>query len=325
MIRQILTVVVLCAGVVSQTLGAEPMLKTAEIRIRDPFIHADQATKTYYMYAAMDHGVGVYTSRDLAQWTSLRRVLTLPPEPPLQAVWAPEMHAYQGKYYLFATLTYRETLPIEKPLKRDGWPEMHIRGTHVFRADNPLGPFVPVKAGSHTPADWMALDGTLFVDGGKPYMVFCHEWVQMVDGTMDCVQLADDLSDVAGAPQLLFRASIAPGVKPDPKQSKVTDGCFLYRSERSGKLFMIWSTFIPGSGYCVVLAGSESGTIRGPWTEHTPIYTKDGGHGMLFKTFGGRLMLSLHQPNSGGKERLHLFEVTDTGDSLKVGKEVVPE
>ena len=183
------------------------MLKTADIRIRDPFIHADAATKTYYMYAAMDHGVGVYTSKDLAQWTPMQRVLTLPQEPALKAVWAPEMHAYQGKFYLFATLTYQRTLPIAKPLQRDNWPEMHIRGTHVFRSDSPLGPFEPLKQGSHTPAEWMALDGTLFVEEGKPYMVFCHEWVQVVDGTMDVVQLTDDLSGVVGQPQLLFRAS----------------------------------------------------------------------------------------------------------------------
>jgi GH43 family beta-xylosidase len=299
------------------------MLKTEGIRIRDPFIYADQATKTYYMYAAMNHGVGVYTSKDLARWTPMQRVLSLPQEPPLKAVWAPEMHAYKGKFYLFATLTYQETLPIEKP--RDRWPETHIRGTHVFRANSPLGPFQPLKEGSHTPADWMALDGTLFVDEGTPYMVFCHEWVQVVDGTMDCVQLTDDLADVVGKPQLLFRASIAPGVKPDPKKNKVTDGCFLYRSERSGKLFMIWSTFIPGSGYCVVLAHSAAGKIEGPWSKHEPIYTKDGGHGMLFRAFDGRLLMSLHQPNGGGKERLHLFEITDTGETLQVAGEVVPE
>lgn len=325
MSRRILAVLALCGVSALRTLGAEPMLATAEIRIRDPFVYPDAPTKTYYMYAAMDHGVGVYTSQDLAQWTAMERVLTLPREPALHAVWAPEMHAYKGKYYLFATLTYQEKLPIGKPLNRDNWPEMHVRGTHVFRADSPLGPFKPVKTGSHTPADWMALDGTLFVEEGAPYLVFCHEWVQIVDGTMDYVPLADDLGDVAGKPQLMFRASIAPGVKPDPNQNKVTDGCFLYRSEISGKLYMIWSTFIPGHGYSVVLAHSESGRIAGPWRKHEPIYTKDGGHGMLFRAFDGRLLMSLHQPNSGGKERLHLFEVTDTGESLQVVGEVKSE
>ena len=315
----------LCALVAVCATKAGPMLKTEDIRIRDPFIHADPATRTYYMYAAMDHGVGVYTSTDLARWTALERVLALPREPPLVAVWAPEMHAYGGKHYLFATLTYQEKLPGGKPSERPNWPEMHVRGTHVFRADSPRGPFARLKEGAHTPPDWMALDGTLFVDDGTPHMVFCHEWVQTVDGTMDCVRLTDDLADVVGQPERLFAASVAPGVPPDPKQQKVTDGCFLHRSERSGRLFMIWSTFVPGHGYCVLLAHSQSGTVRGPWGRHEAIYTRDGGHGMIFRAFDGRLLLALHQPNGGGRERLHLFEIRDTGESLEVGPEVAPK
>jgi hypothetical protein len=99
----------------------------------------------------------------------------------------------------------------------------------------------------------MALDGTLFVDAGTPYMVFCHEWVQTVDGTMNYIQLKDDLSDTVGEPQFMFHASEAPNAIQSPKKGKVTDGCFLYRSEKSGRLYMIWSTFISDKGYCVLL------------------------------------------------------------------------
>ena len=31
----------------------------------------------------------------------------------------------------------------------------------------------------------MCLDGTLWVEDGKPYMIYCHEWVETVDGEMD--------------------------------------------------------------------------------------------------------------------------------------------
>ena len=54
---------------------------------------------------------------------------------------------------------------------------------------------------------------------------------------------------------------------------------------------------------------SESGSVRGPWTRHTPLYTRDGGHGMLFNRFDGALMLSLHQPNKTPDERMKLFPV----------------
>lgn len=87
-------------------------------------------------------------------------------------------------------------------------------------------------------------------------------------------------------------------------------------------LFMIWSTFIPGSGYCVVSTESASGRVEGPWINQRHIYREKGGHGMLFRSFGGRLLMALHQPNTRGQERLHLFEVRDDGDTLEVTTEI---
>lgn len=306
--------------------GPEMALKIKDLRIRDPYIYAEAKSKTYFMYASSPKsdfiGVQAYSSNDLVNWTVPKPVLTLPDDAGIDGVWAPEMHAYNGAFYLFATLTYDRLVPDKKPVERDDWPAMYVRGTHIFRADNPLGPFKPLKSGSHTPEDWMALDGTLFVDKGIPYMIFCHEWVQVIDGTMDYVQLKDDLSDTVDKPHLMFKASDAPGSVKDPNRGKVTDGCFLYRSQRSNRLFMIWSSFIPGDGYSVFITHSESGTISGPWTNQKLIYGKNGGHGMLFKSFDKRLMMALHQPNSGAKERLHLFEVIDDGETLAIKEEV---
>jgi GH43 family beta-xylosidase len=305
------------------------LLKTADIRIRDPYIYADAQSKTYYLYAQAANrkgsgftGVEAYAGKDLAQWQPPKRVLVLPDDAGIQFVWAPEMHRYKGRYYLFVTLTYNRALPGVKPVEDAKWPGLQVRGTHVFHADNPLGPFTPFKSSAHTPADWMALDGTFFEEKGQPFMVFCHEWVQLVDGTMDCLPLKDDLSDaLPGKPILLFKASSAPGAVQAAQRGKITDGCFLYRSPKSNRLFMTWSTFIPGKEYCVVLARSESGGIGGPWTQQGLLYTQDGGHAMLFNSFDGRLLMALHQPNSNGRERLHLFEISDDGDTLRVKTE----
>ena len=78
---------------------------------------------------------------------SIQPVLTLPDDAGIQGVWAPEMHAYNGAFYLFATLTYDQLLPEKKPVEAEDWPAMHVRGTHIFRADTPLGPFGPLKSG----------------------------------------------------------------------------------------------------------------------------------------------------------------------------------
>ena len=311
--------------------GQTAPLKTADIHIRDPFVFADPKTATYYLYAQAGNrtdsgfqGVEVYTSTNLTEWTAPRPALTLPKDQGVAMVWAPEMHAYQGAYYLFVTLTFHATVSEDKPVADKSWPKMHRRGTWIFRADAPGGPFKPLKNDSFTPPAWMALDGTLCVDGDKPYMVFCHEWVQLIDGTIDAVELTRDLSGTAGEPVKLFSASAAPGAKTGPQEGKVTDGPFLYRSPKSNTLFMIWSTFIPGKGYCVLLARSESGRVTGPWKNHTPIYTRNGGHGMIFKTFDGRLLLALHQPNAEPLERLRLIELIDDGTTLRAGGGYTP-
>ena len=310
-----------------QSTDATPKTQTlSDIHIRDPFILADAPSQTYYLYAQMGHrpqpnrakGVEVYTSRDLQQWEGPQPVFVVPDDFWARAmVWAPEVHAYQGKYYLFVTFTSRDTLP---PVA--GRPRQIKRGTQVLVADTPRGPFQPFANQPHTPSDWMALDGTLWVEDGKPWMVFCHEWVQVTDGTMECVRLAEDLSKTEGTPQTLFRASEAPwmrafGAPGSVDSGNVTDGPFLYRT-RTGRLLMIWSSF-GDHDYAVGLAASQSGSLLGPWQQiEKPLYATDGGHGMIFQTFDGQLMLCIHQPNSGGAERARLLPLRDTGDLLEM-------
>ena len=47
---------------------------------------------------------------------------------------------------------------------------------------------------------------------------------------------------------------------------------------------MLWSS-IGHEGYAVGIAHSESSTVAGPWTqEEKPVWGKDGGHGMVFRS-----------------------------------------
>lgn len=313
------------AGVlIGASLWAQDQEKTFSadsFRIRDPYILADESTGTYYLYAQSKNraksryfGVEVYTSRDLEQWSGPTCVLRLPDSMKILTVWAPEVHRFGDAYYLFVTLTFDETVSTPAPFA-EHWPPMYRRGTWCYRAASPSGPFEPVKEGPLTPDDEMALDGTLWVEEDVPYMVYCHEWVQLVDGTIDYVRLRPDLSAAEGEPVTILKASSAPGAITDPKSGKVTDGPFLYKSEKSGALFMIWSTILPNrGGYSVLLARSESGKLAGPWSESTELFTDDGGHGMIFRDLNGTLRLAIHQPNAGaGKERLRLFELIDDG------------
>lgn len=105
--------------------------------------------------------------------------------------------------------------------------------------------------------------------------------------------------------------------KSDQYGCHVTDGPYLYRS-KSGKLFMTWSS---GGyhGYTTGVAISDSGKLAGPWKQQAePVFSADGGHAMIFKRFDGQLMMVLHQPNKGGLERAKLFEMEDTGETLRI-------
>ncbi len=304
------------------------LLLTEEIRIRDPYIYADSLTQSYYMYAQMDNrldgqkenkglkGVEVYVSSDLKLWKQPQTVLLLPDNFwARNMVWAPEMHEYNEKFYLFVTLTSSEVHEkMKKPEGQVNWPDFYKRGTQIFISDSPLGPFEAFDNKPHTPEKWMALDGTLYVENNKPYMIFCHEWVEIIDGSIDYIKLSSDLSKPVGRVHKMFHASEA---KWSTRESnKVTDGCFMYKT-KSGKLLMIWSSF-GVKGYAIGIAESKSGKLKGPWIQQNDLlFEQNGGHGMLFKTFENKLLIALHQPNSPqGQERLMLFEIEDIGDSL---------
>jgi hypothetical protein len=79
----------------------------------------------------------------------------------------------------------------------------------------------------------------------------------------------------------------------------VTDGPFLYQT-KSGRVLMIWSSFGEARRFMVGIARSTSGKIAGPWKQmDAPLLANDGGHGMIFKAFDGRSVMSVHQPNQG--------------------------
>ena len=304
-----------------------------DIHIRDPYIMPVEKDGLYYMYCSSSvkrgdktyGGVSAYTSRDLKTWEGPVRVFEVPHDNFLTGgVWAPEVHEYNGRYYLFATLNTN----IKWKGDQEDHPAFTHRATQIFHSDSPMGPFLPFeKKQPHTPMGHMCLDGTLWVENGTPYMIYCHEWVEVRDGEMCMVELKKDLSEPVGQPVRLFCASAAEwstGSDPGNPQNStyVTDGCFLYRT-KTGKLLMIWSSFKNGS-YAIGIAESATGNVYGPWLQQDDLlFEAHGGHGMIFKTFDGRLCLVFHAPNSpGGAERAHIYEIEDTGETLLLKAEL---
>jgi hypothetical protein len=161
---------------------------------------------------------------------------------------------------------------------------------------------------------------------GRAWLVFCHEWVQIHNSAIYALPLTPDLKQAAGRPHFLFTASEAPWVqRPEwPEEGAkfrypryVTDGPFLHRLE-SGTLLMLWSSF-GAKGYAMGIARSTTGHVTGPWAQDpTPLWLEDGGHGMIFRTFNGRLMLTFHSPNQTPDERPVFAELEETGDNLQL-------
>ncbi|MBK3572720.1 family 43 glycosylhydrolase [Streptomyces sp. MBT65] len=324
----------------------EPML-LPDMPLHDPFVVADDTTRTYHLYTSNDpsvsgvEGVGtmVYRSRDLREWTRPVVVFRAAEQPNPWASdggWAPEVHAWGGRYYLFTTLHDEDSpLPVP-PTGRWGTPfrlANHRRGTITAVSESLLGPFTSVDPARPTPpGHLMTLDGTLYVDpSGQPWMVYAHEWLQTVDGTMEAIRLAPDLTGTIGDPVFLFKASDAPWIGeeipagvPHQLPPYVTDGPQVYRTP-DGSLLMLWSTYeknVPGAdgtltgGYVQTYAVSKSGAIEGPWQQRRPLVREDSGHGMLFRTFEGQLTMILHRPfeNARGK----VYEMELDGHELRV-------
>jgi beta-xylosidase len=294
--------------------------KLSEVRMRDVCIRPDESTKTYYMIGPARRGVREYTSKDLKTWEGPKVIYEVPDDVwgdiRVNGIWAPELHIYNGKYYLFLTFDTRQLLPEQWR----NWRPRVTRGSTTLVSDSPTGPFKALSNHSIPPADMMTLDGTLWIEDGAPYMIFSHEWVQIVNGAMEYIQLKEDLSEAVGEPVVMFHASDAAWSKRGSEGgNNVTDGPYLYKG-KSGKLFMIWSSFSAG-GYTTGIAIADSGKLAGPWRQQDePLYAKDGGHGMLFTTFDGKLMMVLHSPNDRSA-RPRIFEMEDTGQTLRIREE----
>lgn len=296
------------------------------IVLSDPCVLADSATMTYYMTGT---GGLLWKSRDLRLWDGPYRVAETDDESwmgPNPMIWAAELHKYKGKYYYFATFTNSKNI-----LGEYRGNKLERRASHVLVSDKAEGPYRPMADDTYLPADKLTLDGTFWVDtDGKPYMVYCWEWLQNWDGTIESIELKPDLSGSVGEGRILFRASDSPWSreKIDGKErpNRVTDGPYLFRTA-TGRLGIIWTSWIYDV-YTQGVAYSESGTLEGPWIqEKEPITPPDFGHGMLFRTFDGRLLMSVlsHKSINGHYHRVpHLFNVDDSGDKLVIGDEYRP-
>ncbi|GAA1967963.1 glycoside hydrolase family 43 protein [Microbacterium deminutum] len=307
--------------------------KISDVRMRDPFILESPpgrftlvGTTDANLWGGPATGFDCYTSADLEDWEGPIPAFRPPPDFWSDTqFWAPEIHPYEGRFYMFATFANSS---------KGAGP----RGVAVLVSGHPTGPFTPWSDGPLTPRQVPCLDGTLFVDDGlQPWLVYSRGAEGLPggapgisDGEMWAIRLSSDLKTAVGQPELLFTASSAGWSKPlwfpegvePPEQLNLgkdplfTDGPFLFRSS-DGHLLMLWSSF-GEEGYAMGIAKSETGTVLGPWTQRPrPIWARNGGHGMIF-TNASKAYLVFHWPNDTPNERVKLVEVEIGADDVHI-------
>lgn len=296
-----------------------------EISMSDPFIYPDEKSGTYYLTGT---GGRLYKSKDLKMWTGPYPVIDLKGTW-MDGLWvaAAEIHHIGDKYYYAGTWSDHSVV-IQYVPRRYNVPRNQ---TQLLVADSPEGPYKPLVADHEFclgPEDWDIIDGTLYVENDTTYMVFVHEWTQLIDGTMDYMPLSKDLTHRTAEPTTIFRASEAAwskemnGIGEATFGMKmpgwVTDGPQMFRT-KTGKLGMLWSSW-GEHRYAQGVAYSVSGKLKGPWVQEQESFKGDNsGHGMIFTTFEGKRLFIIHHSEGNGPRKPQMYEIDDSGDKLVLG------
>lgn len=287
-----------------------------DIRIRDPFILLDG--DVYYLYGTIDENnarsLYVHKSRDLVTFEEPTVIYTLTEDSwATRDLWAPEVHCYRGKFYLFLSMLGKDNL----------------RGTEISVSDSPEGPFVPLTGKPATPAGQSCIDGTLYVENGVPYLVYSHDWPDCYReeegayvGEIAAVQMSEDLTETVGEPFLLFTSKEAKLSGEHPTHCRWggkeivrygSDGPFVTHLS-DGRPFLLWSP-IPDGNYVVL--GAVADSIRAPFRHcDTPVFSDNGGHPMVFCDRDGVRKLVIHWPEVYWHENARILPLREEGGRL---------
>lgn len=276
-------------------------MKRDDLHIRDPFVFCRDG-KYYLLGTTGDDcwnkgsNLLLYESTDLENFSQKCVMVKGDYLNGYTNIWAPELHEYEGRYYLIFSV-YREDKG---------------RGSIIFVSDDINGEFKPLTGEYITPEKWGCLDATLFVYKGEPYLCFSNEWTTPItgdgDGSLFIAKLSRDLKTIADKPRKIISGKYSGFALEINERNEVfgyvAEGPYLY--EENGNVVLLWSTFTK-TGYSVIKSVSKNG-IYGEYEFEKKIFEKDGGHCMRFKAFNGKTLITLHQPNLSPNERMKLIE-----------------
>ena len=274
-------------------------MKRENLHIRDPFVLVKDE-KYYLLGTTGDDPWGkasdltLYESTDLENFTKKCVMVNDGSLDEYTNIWAPEMHEYNGKYYLIVSAFKKEL----------------GRGSLIFVSNHLDGNFKMLTGEYITPAGWGCLDATLFVYNGEPYLCFSNEWTTPItgdgDGSLFIAKLTSDLTKIVGKPKKIISGKycgLSVKIGDEKVSGYVAEGPWLY--EENGEVVLLWSTFTK-TGYSVLKSVSKNGAM-GDYEFAGVVFEKDGGHCMEFKGLDGKRYITLHQPNVTPNERMQLI------------------
>ena len=108
---------------------------------RDVCIFPDTVSGYYYMVGPGWKTVLSYRSKDLINWENPQTLFEIPRDfwdtINIVNIWAPELHYYRGKYYLFLTFNTKHELCEQWP----NWRPRVTRGSQILVSDSLTGPY----------------------------------------------------------------------------------------------------------------------------------------------------------------------------------------
>ncbi len=285
-VRSRLAVAAVAAAVTTFAI-AEPE-KDRRVRGGDPFVHLENGT--YYLYFSSGDKVGltVYTSTDLKEWLpdqgrdKFGRAYVNGNGFGTNRFWAPEMHKYNGKYYLFHSAEEKVTVAV---------------------SDSPLGPFKnPEKKPFFKEGN---IDNSFFLDDdGTPYMLYAHFYA---GNEVWICELEKDLMHAKPETQRkLIRAQEEWEMnRANPRFAKwsIAEGPCLVKKD--GLYWLTYSSHhVIDPAYNVCLATATN--VKGPYVKQGkgPILAPRGklectGHHSLFKDKSGNWKIVFHARDLG--------------------------
>lgn len=284
----------------------------ADINMRDPFIYVDKEKGRYHLFGTTSAGslkrFEMYLSTDLVHWNGPIVVFDGHDHPSFwgrKDYWAPEVYYIENLkvYLMFATVMG----------------ETRKRGTVAFITEDLVNVPFRLYSDEITPEDFTNLDGTLFYDTktGTPKIIFCHEWLEINDGSFVKGTLSPDLKKLDHSTlKVMFYASEIPwSVSPSFTKTKndyISDGPFIYK--RNGIEYMLYSTF-GKEGYQTGYCYSENGWETITHAIH-PLTEPNSGHAMIFTCLDGIDHIIYHTDNDSSKVRPRIKKISIVNKAL---------